>query len=404
MTPLAPPETAFAIYLHWPFCKAKCPYCDFNSFVAEAEPQPEVWLQAYRRELAHFAAYTPNRRVTSVFFGGGTPSLMPEGLVGGLLEHIDALWGFADQPEITLEANPTSAEAARFRGYRAAGVNRVSVGLQALDDTALRFLGRQHSAQEGLAAWDLARGLFDRASLDLIYARPQQPLAAWLTELDQALALAPDHISLYQLTIEPNTVFASQVRRGLWQPLDDEPAADQFLATRQRLAAAGLPAYEVSNHAKPGQESWHNLCYWRYQDYVGVGPGAHGRLTLNGQRWASRQHKAPAAWLQRCQDQGHATRQWQDLAAEDAWQEALIMGLRLAEGLPLARLEALAGRPITELLDWPILERLCRSGDLQLDGKDQGKVQDKADAPARLTASDAGIERLDAILGALVKV
>ncbi len=395
MTRVAPGETAFAIYLHWPFCKAKCPYCDFNSFVAEATPDPQTWLQAYQDELAHFAAFTPNRRVTSVFFGGGTPSLMPEGLVGGLLETIERLWGYHDQPEITLEANPTSAEAGRFAGYRAAGVNRVSIGLQALDDADLRFLGRQHSAAEGLAAWELARRLFDRASLDLIYARPNQNLQAWLAELDQALALQPDHISLYQLTIEPNTVFASEVRRGLWQPLDDEPAADQFMATRQRLADAGLPAYEVSNHAKPGQESRHNLCYWRYQDYVGVGPGAHGRLTLNGQRWASRQHKAPAAWLQCCQDQGHATRHWQSLEADDAWQEALIMGMRLAEGLPLARLESLARRPAEDLLDWVMLDRLCQSGDLALHGGEKTRI---------LSASDAGIERLDAILGALVRV
>jgi oxygen-independent coproporphyrinogen-3 oxidase len=395
MAAISPPETAFAVYLHWPFCKAKCPYCDFNSFVAETPPDPAAWLTAYQSELAHFAAFSPNRRVTSVFFGGGTPSLMPEGLVAGLLETIDRLWGFADAAEITLEANPTSAEAARFAGYKAAGVNRVSVGLQALDDTDLRFLGRQHSAAEGLAAWELARSLFDRASLDLIYARPQQSLPAWLTELERALALAPDHISLYQLTIEPNTVFASDVRRGLWQPLDEELAADLFLATRQRLAAAGLPAYEVSNHAKPGQESRHNLCYWRYQDYVGVGPGAHGRLTLNGQRWASRQHKAPPAWLSLCQQQGHATRHWQSLEPEDAWQEALIMGLRLREGLPLARLEALAGRPVEALLDLAMVQRLCQSGDLALQGTDQTRT---------LVASDPGIERLDAILGALVRV
>ncbi len=393
MAAIAPPNSAFAVYLHWPFCKAKCPYCDFNSFVAEQTPDPKAWLKAYQSELTHFAAFSPNRPVTSVFFGGGTPSLMPEGLVAGLLETIDRLWGFAEAAEITLEANPTSAEAARFAGYKAAGVNRVSVGLQALDDADLRFLGRQHSAAEGLAAWELARGLFDRASLDLIYARPQQSLAAWLAELDRALALKPDHISLYQLTIEPNTVFASDVRRGLWQPLDDEIAADLFLATRQRLAAAGLPAYEVSNHAKPGQESRHNLCYWRYQDYVGVGPGAHGRLTLNGQRWASRQHKAPPAWLALCNDQGHATRHWQNLEPDDAWQEALIMGLRLREGLPLARLEALAGRPVAALLDLAMIERLCQSGDLSLQGTEQART---------LVASDKGIERLDAILGALV--
>lgn len=386
---IADSQTNFAVYIHWPFCKAKCPYCDFNSFIASSEPDQQRWLEAYVKELQHFAGLTPNRPVTSIFFGGGTPSLMSPTLVSGLIETVDRLWGLVPEAEITLEANPTSVEAARFRGYQSAGVNRISLGVQSLNADDLSFFGREHSVDEALAAFDLARGLFDRCSLDLMYARPKQSLDAWMAELNQALALGPDHISLYQLTIEPNTRFASEVRTGLWSPLPDDPAAEQFEVTRQVLSEAGLPAYEVSNHARVGQESRHNLAYWRYQDYVGVGPGAHGRLTVNGRKMASRQHKAPEGWMQLVDQAGHATRTWETLSAEDKWQEALIMGLRLAEGLPLQRLVDNA-----ELVDvWQILDRrkveaLVAQDDLRL-------IHD------RLIATQTGIGKLDAILGAI---
>ncbi|MBL8665802.1 MAG: coproporphyrinogen III oxidase, partial [Candidatus Odyssella sp.] len=274
-----PRAPGFALYVHWPFCLSKCPYCDFNSHVRERVEEAR-WQRAYLAELERAAAETPGRVVTSVFFGGGTPSLMPPETAAAILARIRALWPVAPDAEITLEANPGAAEAARFRAFRAAGVNRLSIGVQALDDAALKFLGRRHVAAEALAAVERAAGIFPRYSFDLIYARPGQSVAAWREELARALRFAGDHLSVYQLTIEPGTAFHTAHARGDFALPDEDTAADLYEATRDLLGAAGLAAYEISNHARPGGESRHNLAYWRYADYAGIGPGAHGRLTL----------------------------------------------------------------------------------------------------------------------------
>ena len=290
-------QGGFGLYVHWPFCQAKCPYCDFNSHVSR-EIDQERWRRAYLAELDRYAAEVPGRVLTSVFFGGGTPSLMDPELVGAILDRVARLWPMANDPEITLEANPTSVEAGRFRGYRDAGVNRVSMGIQALNNADLARLGRLHSVEEALAAFDIARGLFDRVSFDLIYARQGQTLADWRIELQQALSMAVDHLSLYQLTIEPGTAFGDRFARGTLRDLpDDDAGADMYLLTQEMCDAAGLHGYEVSNHAARGAESRHNLVYWRYGDFVGIGPGAHGRLTLDGQRHATIGHHMPEAWL-----------------------------------------------------------------------------------------------------------
>ncbi|HEY9537310.1 MAG TPA: radical SAM family heme chaperone HemW, partial [Kiloniellaceae bacterium] len=285
-------RAGFGVYLHWPFCRSKCPYCDFNSHVRESIDQAR-WRAALLSDLEHAAAKSGPRRVSSVFFGGGTPSLMPAETVAAALEKIAALWGLPAGTEVTLEANPTSAEAARFAAFARAGVNRLSLGVQALDDAALKFLGRQHSAAEALAALGLARSAFPRISFDLIYARPGQGTRSWRDELAEALALQPEHISLYQLTIEEGTAFHGAWRRGELVLPEQEAAATLYEATALHLAEAGLPAYEISNHARPGGECRHNLTYWRYGDYVGIGPGAHGRLSWDGAKHATRQHRAP---------------------------------------------------------------------------------------------------------------
>ena len=384
----APDDRGFGIYVHWPFCKAKCPYCDFNSHVREGIDQAR-WRSALLNELAHYAALSAGEQVTSLFFGGGTPSLMPAETVGAVIERVRSLWPVAADLEVTLEANPTSVEAGKFRAFRDAGVNRVSLGVQALDDVSLKFLGRQHSAQEALAAVDLAAGIFERFSFDLIYARPQQSLAEWQAELERALAFAAGHISLYQLTIETGTAFEQAFARGDFRMLDDEAQAAQFEWTAARLAEAGMPAYEISNHARPGEESRHNLTYWRYGDYVGVGPGAHGRLTLGDRKIATRQHRAPEAWLDLVERQGHATRQQEAVDAAARLSEMVMMGLRLAEGIPLARFIAETGQPIETALDRNRLQRLIDGDFLNLDAR-------------RLTATPAGRERLNAVLGELL--
>ncbi len=338
----------FAVYVHWPFCKAKCPYCDFNSHVRAAVDQ-DAWTQAYLAEIDRTAAETGARAVRSVFFGGGTPSLMEPSVVGAVLDRIAQRWSMANDIEITLEANPTSVEAERFRGYAAAGVNRLSLGIQALNDADLRALGRQHSAAEALAAYDLARRQFGRVSCDLIYARQNQTLAAWVQELSRLLALGPDHLSLYQLTIEDGTAFGDLHRRNKLRGLPDEDlAAEMYDRTGAICAEHGLNAYEVSNYAKPGAESRHNLVYWRMGDYAGIGPGAHGRLTLAWGRVATATLRSPEAWLQAVQGAGSGETPRETLSGRDQAVEYLMMSLRLQEGCDLARIEALHAGLLSE--------------------------------------------------------
>jgi oxygen-independent coproporphyrinogen-3 oxidase len=384
----APDEPGFGVYVHWPFCLSKCPYCDFNSHVRAAVDHGR-WQAALLRELGHYATDTQGRRLTSIFFGGGTPSLMEPATVAAVIARAGEHWPFADDIEITLEANPTSVEAGKFAGFRSAGVNRVSLGVQALNDADLKFLGRHHSAAEARAALDIARRHFERHSFDLIYARPGQSASAWRAELAQALDLAGDHLSVYQLTIEPETVFGAAHRRGELQVPGEDEAGALFELTQELLDEAGLPAYEISNHARPGGESRHNLTYWRYGDYVGVGPGAHGRLTIGGDKIATRQHRAPEAWLAAVETAGHATRQRDSVAAEDRLAELMMMGLRTVDGVPRSRIVAECGRPLEAVIDPARLGRLIDGGFLLLDD-------------ARLRATPAGRQRLNAVIGELL--
>ena len=337
---------ARALYIHWPFCLKKCPYCDFNSHV-RASVDHDLWTRALLADMAHEAELAGGAPLTSIFFGGGTPSLMPPALVAALLTQAERLWGFAPNIEITLEANPSSVEAAKFAGIAAAGVNRVSLGVQALDDAALGFLGRLHGVDEALAALALAQAHFPRTNIDLIYARPGQTASQWHPELTRALALGTDHLSLYQLTIEEGTRFATLVREGAFAPLPDDPAADLFTLTRALTAAHGRPAYEVSNHAAPGQQSRHNLAYWHYDDYIGIGPGAHGRRG----HMATTRHKKPENWLAAIDAHGHGIAEARPLTPQTRASEALLMGLRLAEGIDLATLAARTGIAETGLID-----------------------------------------------------
>lgn len=354
----------FGVYVHWPFCKAKCPYCDFNSHVRASVDQ-SAWTDAYLAEIDRTAAETGPRAVQSVFFGGGTPSLMDPPLVGAILDRIAARWSMANDAEITLEANPTSVEAERFRGYRDAGVNRLSLGIQALNDTDLRRLGRQHSAAEALAALALARETFSRVSCDLIYARQDQTLASWQAELAQLLALGPDHMSLYQLTIEDGTAFGRLHAEGKLRGLPDEDlAAEMYEATETLCRRAGLAAYEVSNYAKPGSESRHNLIYWRMGDYAGIGPGAHGRLTLPTGRFATSTLRSPEEWLSAVATKENGEIERELLSDEDRAVEYLMMSLRLAEGSDLSRFAALRGKPLPE----DRINTLIQNGFLICDG------------------------------------
>jgi putative oxygen-independent coproporphyrinogen III oxidase len=375
-----------AVYIHWPFCRSKCPYCDFNSHVRERIDEAR-WERALLANLERQATLAPEREVGSVFFGGGTPSLMPPETAAALIERTKALWPTAPDLEITLEANPNSAEAGRFAGFAAAGINRLSLGVQALDPEALRFLGRRHDRDEAIAAIRLARDTFARYSFDLIYARPGQGLDAWEAELDAALVLAGEHLSLYQLTIEPGTAFGNRAARGETLAADEEVAATLFEATQRRLDAAGLPAYEISNHARPGAECRHNLAYWRYQDYLGIGPGAHGRITRDGAKVATQQLRQPEAWLTAVEASGDGFDEVTPIGRDSAVEEMVMMGLRLAEGIPRRRLEALAEQDIGTLFG-PALPRLIDGGFLTLD----------ADC---LAATAAGRQRLNAVLGAL---
>jgi putative oxygen-independent coproporphyrinogen III oxidase len=338
------------IYLHWPFCLAKCPYCDFNSHVRERVDQDQ-WRAAFLKSLEHYRSHLEGKQVVSVFFGGGTPSLMPPDTVAAIVEKIHALAEVANDVEITLEANPTSVEMEKFESFRLAGVNRVSLGVQALNDNDLKFLGRQHNSSEAKRALDIAKKNFSRVSFDLIYARPEQSLAAWEKELDEAIALADGHLSLYQLTIERGTPFFLEHSRGAFMMPTDGLAADFYTMTQDVLSAHGLPAYEVSNHAREGQESRHNMIYWEYGDYIGIGPGAHGRLTVNGEKFATRDHRAPEIWLERAGQQGSAAHPFEPLSRKDRFLEALMMGLRLRDGVSLSRLEEEAGQPWRKMID-----------------------------------------------------
>ncbi|MHA1527939.1 MAG: radical SAM family heme chaperone HemW [Alphaproteobacteria bacterium] len=339
-------SAGFGLYIHWPFCLAKCPYCDFNSHVSRAVDHG-AWRQALIAEMRHMRALTGPRGLDTVFFGGGTPSLMEPATVAALIDEANGLWGLAEGAEISLEANPTSVEAGKFREYAAAGVNRLSLGVQALDDADLKALGRMHSVAEAEAAFAIARGVFARVSFDLIYARMGQTVAAWQAELDRALALAVDHFSLYQLTIEPGTRFGELYDLGKLKVPADETAAEMYEVTQAMTAAAGLPAYEISNHARAGAQSRHNLVYWRYGDYAGIGPGAHGRLTLPDEgRQATVTARAPGDWLATVGAQGHAVTGQTTVDRPDQATEYMLMAMRLAEGADLARYRRLAGVPV----------------------------------------------------------
>jgi len=379
--PDSPPD--LALYVHWPFCLSKCPYCDFNSHVRDAVDQ-DAWAAALLSDLRHEAALTPGRRLSSIFFGGGTPSLMPPATVAAILAAAERHWGFAPGIEITLEANPSSVEAARFADLAAAGVNRVSLGLQSLDDAALRFLGRAHGVAEGLAALAIAQRVFARVSFDLIYALPGQSVARWEAALSRALALGTGHLSLYQLTVEPGTRFQTEAAAGRLVLPDGDAAADLFETTRALTRAAGLPAYETSNHARTGEESRHNLTYWRYRDYLGIGPGAHGRRGA----LATRRHRKPENWLAAVARNGHGLQVEDPLDPPTRAEEALLMGLRLTEGIDLARIAALAGG--TAPVDRAAIARLRGHGLLALAGD-------------HLRVTDAGALLLDAILPEIVR-
>lgn len=379
-----------ALYIHWPFCVSKCPYCDFNSHVREQVDQA-VWQKALLADMAHEAEmlqpHQLRRPLTSIFFGGGTPSLMPPATVSALLIQAERLWGFAPDIEMTLEANPSSVEAARFADLAAAGINRVSLGIQALDDATLRWLGRAHGVDEALAALETAQRHFSRVNADFIYARPDQTLEGWAAELSRAIGFGTDHLSLYQLTIEPGTRFATDVAKRAFAPLDNDTAADLFELTRTITAQAGIPAYEISNHARAGQASRHNLAYWRYEDYLGIGPGAHGRRA----GVATVRHKKPENYLAAVVRNGHGISEEHDLPAHERAAEALLMGLRLAEGVDLARIAARSGMAQDALVNARAVARLKAQGLLWQEG-------------TRLGVHEAGMLLLDAVLAEIVAV
>jgi oxygen-independent coproporphyrinogen-3 oxidase len=384
----APDLNDLALYVHWPFCLAKCPYCDFNSHVREAVDDAR-WRRALVCEIEHYAAETPGRNLTSVFFGGGTPSLMEPATVAAVLDAAGRAWRYDPEIEITLEANPTSVEAKKFDGFRVAGVNRVSLGVQALDEPSLAALGRHHSAREALDAVALAAQKFPRFSFDLIYARPGQSVAAWRDELATAIRHAGDHLSVYQLTAEAGTPLGRAVELGRTVLPDEDAAAGLYETTQELLAGAGLPAYEISNHAAPGAECRHNLTYWLSGDYIGIGPGAHGRLRANGSTVATEQARRPEDWLAAVEAAGHATARREAIAPDDRAAEVLMMGLRLTAGIPRATFRAALSREPEEILDTERLARLADGGFLALD--DAGL---RATAPGRL--------RLNSVLAALL--
>jgi putative oxygen-independent coproporphyrinogen III oxidase len=377
-------SAGFGLYVHWPFCESKCPYCDFNSHVASGIDQKR-WIEAYRSEIARLSGITGGRILRSIFFGGGTPSLMEPETVEAVISAARSGWSAANDIEITLEANPTSVEAGRFKAFRDVGVNRISMGIQSLDDQDLQRLGRRHTAREARTAHEIARGLFERVSFDLIYARQDQTVASWKRELEEALGMAVGHLSLYQLTIEDGTAFAARQAAGKLSGLPDEDlAAEMFEITQEVSSRFGLPAYEVSNHARSGEESRHNLIYWRYGDYAGIGPGAHGRLTLAGRKMATESVRAPVEWLEKVGRTGSGDILCEALEAQDVLSEFLMMGLRLAEGVEIDRLMRLGGVRVLE-----------RAAELV----DQGMIEI---VEGRLRASPAGRPILNSLLRSLL--
>lgn len=377
----SPTPAPMALYVHWPFCKAKCPYCDFNSHVRDGVDDAQ-WKGALLAEMRHTRALTGPRRITSVFFGGGTPSLMPADTVHGVLEEAQHLWGLDPLCEITLEANPTSVEAGKFRDFRAAGVNRVSVGVQSLRDKDLKALGRMHSVGEAKQAVHLASRVFERYSFDLIYARPGQTSEAWAEELAEALLMAGDHLSVYQLTIEPGTQFHTLYHSKRLQIPDEDTSTSLYEITQSMMIDAGMPAYEVSNHARPGQESRHNLTYWKYGEYAGIGPGAHGRLVRDGQVYAARTHRAPEEWIKRVEKDGHGYHPFEAIGPRDQFEERLMMGLRLREGVAMESLNPA----------WLNMERIAAL-------KAEGLLEQD---PARLVPTYAGRMVLTSLNGAII--
>jgi len=369
-----PHDEGFGLYVHWPFCVSKCPYCDFNSHVVERIDQ-RAWHDAYLKELAHFAALTPGRTLTSIFFGGGTPSLMDPATTAAVIDAARQHWAAAPDLEITLEANPGTVDTAAFAAFCDAGVNRLSMGVQSLNESDLRFLGRKHSVAEARNAWRAAAKIFARVSFDLIYARPGQDAASWRAELAEALKEVRDndisHLSLYQLTMEDGTVMAADYALKKFSLPDEDAGSDMFEATQDLCEAAGFPAYEISNHAAPGQECRHNLIYWRGGDYVGVGPGAHGRLMLAEGAVASRQIKAPSLWLKRVNAEDHGTQETEVLSSDARAEELVMMGLRLSEGLHAARFERLTGKKLDAVLNASSVTRLTEQGFMQ---KQNGRV------------------------------
>ncbi|MEM7618338.1 MAG: radical SAM family heme chaperone HemW [Pseudomonadota bacterium] len=378
----------FAIYVHWPFCKKKCPYCDFNSHVSD-DINHEAWAHAYLRELDYIHTKTKGRRVSSIFFGGGTPSLMQPETVEKIISHIQKKWSITNHIEITLEANPTSIEAKKFEAFKAAGINRISIGAQSLRDDDLKFLGREHSAKEAIASVDLANQIFDRVSFDLIYARPEQTLEDWKNELHEALKYTTGHLSLYQLTIEQGTPFYTQHARGdFWIPEADQ-AGDFYEATQEILGTANMPAYEISNHAAMGQESVHNLAYWQYADYIGVGPGAHGRLTIDGQKFATRTHRAPDIWLDKVEKHHHGYHDFEKISADESFTEMVMMGMRLKDGIPYSRIEELTNKNWQECLRMDKILSLENEGYI---------IQTKT----HLKPTQEGMQRLNGLLSFLL--
>jgi putative oxygen-independent coproporphyrinogen III oxidase len=378
-------NSAFGVYVHWPFCLSKCPYCDFNSHVRHAAIDEPRFLRAFTAEIATTAQRIGPRNVSTIFLGGGTPSLMQATTVGAILDTIGKHWTLAKDVEVTLEANPSSVEAERFRGYRAAGVNRISLGVQSLDDAALKALGRLHSAREALDAVAIARGIFERYSFDLIYARPDQTVANWQSELKAALQHAGEHLSLYQLTIEADTPFATLHASGKLRTPDEDTARGLYDATQEICARAGLPAYEISNHARPGAECQHNLIYWRAHEYAGIGPGAHGRLDIGNERHATATERRPEAWVMRVEEGGHGVTSDEVLLRQERADEYLLMGLRLKEGIDLDRYEAIAGRPLDEI-------QIVKLSELGFVESDKG---------GRLRVTQAGFPVLDAVVADL---
>lgn len=380
----------FGVYIHWPFCASKCPYCDFNSHVRESIDHA-AWEKSYLTEISYYAALTTGRTVQSIFFGGGTPSLMAPETVGAVIEAVKSHWPVANDIEITLEANPTSIEADKFAAFAEVGVNRVSIGVQSLEDQSLKFLGRKHSAKEAMQAIEIAGKYFDRYSFDLIYARPDQGLKEWRQELEKAIEFTNGHMSLYQLTIEQGTPFYTQYNRGEFLMPDQDVSGGFYEETQEIMDKAGLPAYEVSNHAAEGQESRHNLVYWQYGDYVGIGPGAHGRLTLPEGKVGTRAHRAPEIWMEKVAMQGYGAHPFETIAPEERFTEALMMGLRLREGVDLRRLEAESGKKWDALLDRKKMAALADEGLLIID-----------EGVYRIAPTMAGMQRLNGVLGYLL--